>query len=206
MRTNAKLSCERHHLTRHPQVHSGGSLIVVMMILIVVSLLGVGGAQIALMSERGARNDRDQQVAWQSAEAGLHEAELEMIDAKAKRQSLFDGKTALPFLPGCGTSGQSIGLCAIVQNSKPAWLTADFTSTESTAPTIEFGTFTKRVFAAGGIGIQPEKKPRYVIELLPDPSGDKTANSPPAYIYRVTAMGFGPRADTQVVLQMFYRN
>lgn len=42
----------------------GVSLIVVMLILIVVSLLGVGAAQISLMSERGARNDRDQLVAW----------------------------------------------------------------------------------------------------------------------------------------------
>lgn len=206
MRQNCKPGCERHHVPRQRPAHSGASLIVVMMILIVVSLLGVGGAQIALMSERGARNDRDQQVAWQSAEAGLHEAELEMIDTKATRQSLFDGKTALPFLPGCGTSGQSIGLCTTQQSSKPAWLTADFTSTESTAPTTEFGTFTKRVFAAGGKGIQPEKKPRYVVELLPDPSGDKSAKSAPAYLYRVTAMGFGPRADTQTVLQMIYRN
>ena len=38
---------------------SGITLIMVMIILIVVSLLGVGGAQIALMSERSARNDRD---------------------------------------------------------------------------------------------------------------------------------------------------
>lgn len=206
MRPNCQLSRNRYHLPRHRPVHSGASLIVVMMILIVVSLLGVGGAQIALMGERGTRNDRDQQVAWQSAEAALHEAELEMIDAKATRQSLFDGKTALPFLPGCGTSGESIGLCATAQNGKPAWLTADFTSTESTASATEFGTFTKRVFAAGGKGIQPEKRPRYVIELLPDPSGDKSAQASPTYIYRVTAMGFGPRADTQTVLQMIYRN
>lgn len=26
------------------------------------------------------------------------------------------------------------------------------------------------------------------------------------YVYRVTAMGFGPNAETQAVLQMLYRN
>jgi len=46
---------------------TGASLIMVMLILIVVSILGVGAAQIALMSERSARNDRDMQIAWQSA-------------------------------------------------------------------------------------------------------------------------------------------
>ena len=56
---------------RSRQAEAGASLIMVMLILVVVSLLGVGGAQIALMSERGARNDRDQLVAWQAAEAAL---------------------------------------------------------------------------------------------------------------------------------------
>jgi type IV pilus assembly protein PilX len=188
------------------RIQGGASLIVVMMILVITSLLGVGGAQIALMSERGARNDRDQQVAWQSAELALLDAETEMTDVAAVRHSLFDGKNVFPFVPGCGTSGQSTGLCAAVQSGKPAWLTANYMSIESAAPTVEFGAFTHRPFAAGGKGIQPEKKPRYVIELLPDPSGDKSATSPPTYIYRVTAMGFGPRADTQAVLQMIYRN
>ena len=65
-------------LTMRTRLHhqqSGMSLIMVLLILVVVSLLGVGGAQIALMSERGARNDRDLQMAWQAAEAGLIDAE-----------------------------------------------------------------------------------------------------------------------------------
>jgi type IV pilus assembly protein PilX len=201
-----KIGVERNLFVPGPRIQGGASLIVVMMILVIVSLLGVAGAQIALMSERGARNDRDQQLAWQSAEVALLDAEIEMIDATTARHSLFDGRDTTSFIPGCGTSGLSIGLCAAVQSGKPAWLTADFMSVESTAPTAEFGQFTHRPFAAGGKGVQPEKKPRYVIELLPDPSGDKSSKSPPTYLYRVTAMGFGPRADTQAVLQMIYRN
>ncbi len=184
----------------------GVSLIVVMLILIVVSLLGVGAAQISLMSERGARNDRDQLVAWQSAEAALNDAEFDMFDKTAHantRQALFDGKNTVVFPAGCGTTGSSKGLCASVSSGKPAWLTVDFTSTTADAPTTPFGAFTGRTFAAGGTGIQPARLPRYVIELVPDPSGDKSS---PSYLYRVTAMGFGPRADTQAVLQILYRN
>lgn len=180
----------------------GASLIMVMLILIVVSLLGVGGAQIALMSERGARNDRDQQVAWQAAEAALIDAEFDINGATATRKTLFDGNTQAAFVPGCGTSGTSVGLCDTTVGGKPAWLTVDFTVTGSSAATTAFGTFTSHNFAAGGIGIQPAKVPRYVIELVPDPVGDK---SNPTFLYRVTAMGFGPRADIQAVLQMLYR-
>ena len=184
------------------RVQRGASLIMVMLILVVVSLLGVGGVQIAIMSERGARNDRDQQIAWQAAEAALIDAEVDMIGATATRRTLFDGKTQSAFISGCGSSGTSIGLCDLVLTGKSAWLTVDFTTTDSSARTTPFGAFTSRTFAAGGVGIQPAKVPRYVIELVPDPMGDR---SDPSFLYRITAMGFGPRDDIQAVLQMLYR-
>ena len=43
----------------------GASLIMVMIILTIVSMLGIAAIQISMMSERGARNDRDQLLAWQ---------------------------------------------------------------------------------------------------------------------------------------------
>lgn len=189
-----------HPLLAHHRASTqrGASLIMVMLILVVVSLLGVGGAQIALMSERGARNDRDLQVAWQAAEAALLDAELDMTNS---RPTIFDGQNASAFIAGCGTSGTSIGLC-VPNTAKPAWRSVDFTNVSTTAPTVEFGHFTHRSFAAGGVGIQPAQKPRYMIELVRDPAAPPTKMT---YIYRVTAMGFGPRADIQAVLQMIYR-
>lgn len=186
---------QSHH--RHDE--SGASLIMVLLVLVVVSLLGVGGAQVALMGERGARNDRDMQVAWQSAEAALVDAELDMTTST--RSSIFDGFNQTAFVQNCGTSGVSKGLCSPT-TAKPAWLVADFTDTGTSAPTTAFGTFTSRAFATGGVGIQPAQAPRYMIELIPDPVGDK-AN--PSFLYRVTSMGFGPRDDIQGVLQMIYR-
>jgi type IV pilus assembly protein PilX len=176
----------------------------VMLILVVVSVLGVGSAQIALMSERGARNDRDQQVAWQAAEAALNDADFDMFSTTSTRNTIFDGKTRSDFISDCGTSGRSIGLCTLKLSGKPAWLTANYLDVSSSAPTTAFGTFTNRTFQAGGLGIQPVQKPRYVIEMVLDPIGDKS-DPTPTYLYRVTAMGFGPRTDIQAVLQMIYR-
>jgi type IV pilus assembly protein PilX len=179
----------------------GASLIVVLMILVIVSLIGVAASQIALMSERGARNDRDRHIAFQAAEAALYDAELDM--RTSVRSALFDGKNAVAFLPGCGNSGNSRGLCddSLVAG-KPAWLAVDFELTGNDAPTVAYGTFTGRSFAAGGAGVRAALVPRYIIELVPEVSGTASQTQ---FLYRVTAMGFGPRQDIQVVLQMIYR-
>ncbi len=205
----------------------GVSLIVVLLILVVVSVLGVGGAQIALMAERGSRNDRDMQVAWQAAEAALMDAEFDIHGpntAAASRRAMFDGMSnTSAFVAGCGTSANTTsknrGLCQLPLTGKPAWLTVDFTLDSATsAPTTAFGTFTGRSFASvatGGTatGVQPAKAPRYVIEPIPDilerevgVAGKANANKQPGFIYRVTAMGFGPRADIQALNQILYRD
>lgn len=192
---------------------SGASLIIVMIILTIVSMLGVAGIQISMMSERGARNDRDQQIAWQAAEAALIDAEYDIYGPTAStRRAIFTPITDLKsFVSGCGTA-DAAGLCALNPTGKPAWMTADFNATGDTgAPTARFGQFTGRLFPSGTIGVQPVKPPRYMVEPILDQFGPGSAsrdlgNANPKYVYRVTAMGFGPRAEVQAVVQMIYRN
>lgn len=213
----AKLDFKEMNLA--PMSQRGLSLIVVMLILIVVSVLGVGGIQISMMGERSTRNERDMQVAWQGAEAGLIDAEFDIEGLPAastnKRNSIFKrGDVDIAkFIDNCGDSGQSIGLCGLKETGKPAWLTVDFTATGTGAKAVELGTYTGRDFPSGVKGIQPAKPPRYVIEPILDRYGvksyrttDPTAGSGPSYVYRVTSMGFGPNGETQGVLQMIYRN
>lgn len=213
----AKLDFKAMNLA--PMSQRGLSLIVVMLILIVVSVLGVGGIQISMMGERSTRNERDMQVAWQGAEAGLIDAEFDIEGLPAastnKRNSIFKrGDVDLAkFIDNCGDSGQSIGLCGLKETGKPAWLTVDFTATSTGAKAVELGTYTGRDFPSGVKGIQPAKPPRYVIEPILDRFGvksyrttDPAAGSGPSYVYRVTSMGFGPNGETQGVLQMIYRN
>jgi type IV pilus assembly protein PilX len=197
----------------------GLSLIIVMLILIVVSVLGVGGIQISMMGERGTRNERDMQIAWQGAEAGLIDAEFDIEGLPAsspnKRNTIFKrGDVDLAkFIDNCGDSGQSVGLCALKETGKPAWLTVDFTDSGTGAKSVQLGTYTGRDFPSGVKGTQPAKPPRYVIEPILDRYGvksyrttDPTAGSGPSYVYRVTSMGFGPNGETQGVVQMIYRN
>lgn len=198
------MSCHAMNtMWRASRLQRGASLMMVMIILVVVSLLGVAGIQIASMAERGARNDRDEQVAWQSAEVALVDAEFDLYGpVPSTRRALFGATPNLAqFRNGCGNAADAIGLCSMVATGKPAWMTVDFTSANAAA----FGQFTGRAFAAGGAGVNPAAKPRYVIEPIRDPGDRDLGSTSPKYIYRVTAMGFGPRADIQAVLQMLYR-
>ena len=53
--------------------------------------------------------------------------------------------------------------------------------------------------------MQPYQVPRYIIEPIHDPNDRNLSSAGSAFIYRVTAMGYGPRQDIQAVVQMIYR-
>ena len=188
----------------------GASLIMVLIVLTVVSLLGVAGIQISMMSERGARNDRDQQIAWQAAEAALLDAQFDLDDLATASPRYNIGRFPLTIGASkdmigftginCNSTGIYTGLCPFTA-PKAAWLNVDFTVTSAAAQSAGFGQFTGRLFPSGSTGPRSFQLPRYVVELIKDGStgsGDPTA-------YRITAMGFGPRQDIQAVVQSIYR-
>ncbi|MDM0001280.1 PilX N-terminal domain-containing pilus assembly protein [Variovorax sp. J22P240] len=188
--------------------HSGFSLIVVLLLLVVVSVLGIGAAQLSLVNELGARNDRDVEIAFQAAEAALIDAELDVLGPNtngASRLCAFNNKDVTPFVAGCGGPGAQQGLCALAEvGAIPAWMKADLSPESRTS--VVYGTFTGQQYATGR-GAMPAAPPRYVIEVMRS-NGGWEANSLQSAsarnstnIFRVTAMGFGVRKETQVVLQ-----
>lgn len=186
--------------------YRGFSLVTVMIILVVVSLLGVAASQMVLLGERSARYDRDWQIAFQAAEAALLDAEFDIRGPNTSgtaRIATFTPTGLLGFSAGCST-GTDRGLCLPAATGKPVWYTVDFTNESSTAVTAQFGEFTGRTLAYGTVGIQPAMRPRYIIEAVPDltPGGNANVQK---LLYRVTAMGFGPRKETQAVVQMYFR-
>lgn len=186
--------------------YQGFSLVTVMIILVVVSLLGVAASQMVLLSERSARYDRDWQIAFQAAEAALLDAEFDIRGpntSSSARLAAFTSTGLLGFSSGCST-GTDRGLCLPAASGKPVWYTVDFTNESGSANTAQFGEFTGRTIAFGATGIQPAMRSRYIIEAVPDLSPGGNANVQ-KLLYRVTAMGFGPRKETQAVVQMYFR-
>ena len=187
----------------------GFSLITTLILLVVVTVLGIGASQIALLAEKSTRFARDAQIAFQAAEAALLDAEFDIRGPNTfanQRVATFVTGSSVAFVDGCGT-GTSLGLCLpTASGQKPVWYasTVDFTDATANATTVQFGQFTGRTLSTGSSGIRPEILPRYIIEIIPDPTPGLNASSQ-ATLYRVTAMGFGPRKETQAVVQMIFR-
>lgn len=194
-----------------PKSMQGVALVTSLLMLIAVAMLGLSAAQLALQGEKTSRNDRDQQIAFQAAEAALLDAELEIRgspSAARSRSHLFDSVSTQGFVAGCGTGASNpfLGLCDGAMATTPDWLQVDL---QETAPakvrTVAYGTFTDRIFPAGQ-GNLPAQLPRYLIEILPDRTpGLPVEGGVARHLYRITAIGFGARLQTQVVLQSIYR-
>ena len=197
----------RRKIRRHADSQRGVALIVVMIVLVIVSLLGIGSAQLSMMTERGTRNDRDAKLALQAAEATLLDAVTDIDGAAsvAVRASAFVKGSLLDFELGCGTDGLRKGLCSQATSGKPAWQTVDLADETRTAA---FGQFTARTFATAAgneRGLMPAVPPRYIVEALEDKQLFRDLTQPSGVVYRVTALGFGSRRDIQAVVQMLYR-
>jgi type IV pilus assembly protein PilX len=197
------------HQTRYRQ--RGAALVVSLFMLIAVLLLSISGSQIALQEEKASRKDRDHQIAFQAAEAALMDAELDIENSPSQaksRSTIFSSDSTEGFTPGCGTRDSNFnwGLCTKAQDgAPPIWQTVDFIDESANARTVPYGHFTGHTIQTGA-GTLPAKAPRYVIELMPyTREGEEATAEDQAYFYRVTAIGFGTRDTTQVVLQTFYR-
>lgn len=191
----------------------GTVLVVALIMLIVIFFLGISASQISLEEDKASRNDRDHQLAFQAAEAALIDAELDIENSPDKARSrshIFSKKSALGFPDdtesGCRT-GETIylGLCHhSFDAKKSAWLTANFLDdSASVVNTVPYGKFTGKSFQLGK-GTLPSKLPKYIIELLVFNQAAENADQV-SYFYRVTAIGFGARDSSRVVLQTFYR-
>lgn len=186
----------------------GAALLVVLGTLIIVLLLGTSAAQMALLGEKTARGERDRHTAFQAAEAALMDAEndIEGRPGAPGRSALFASGSALGFVDGCGSGSVDLGLCLPgAQGAPPAWQTIDFAGVDgATARFVPYGKFTGAAMQTGH-GFLPVKAARYIIELLPSLQPGADAGTKQQYVYRITALGFGARDTTQVVLQSHYR-
>lgn len=183
----------------------GAALVTALVVLIAVLIVAVSAATAALNAEKSARNERDRHIALQAAEAALADAErdIQALDPASPRAAMFAPGSALGFVDGCGkrANDPGQGLCSRVEApGVPAWISAALADDDAVA----YGTFTG-VAMPTGTGTLPAKPPRYIIELMPFPRAGEDAAQPTANFYRITAIGFGSRPATKVVLQSFYR-
>ncbi len=165
---------------------NGAVLLVSIIILVLLTILGVVGMKSSILQEKLAAGAMDQNVAFQAAESGLRDAEIYISTSVT---------------PASGFSAACTdGLCLPSTTATSAWAAiVDWTS--SGIP-IVFGSKTGAT-AIADVGRQP----RYIIELIqPDLTScaGESATSTCGTPYRITAMGWGKRSTTPVMLQSIY--
>ena len=185
----------------------GAALVMSLLIVLALLIIGISAARTALNAERAARAERDRHLAFHAAEAALSDAERDIEGGNepgSARAALFAPGSAMGFDEGCGTGKASNrGLCAHAP-APAAWQRVALSAPEAEAvDSVAYGSFTGARMPAGQ-GSLPARLPRYIIELMPFARAGDDAGARLGNFYRVTAIGFGSRETTRVVLQTFY--
>jgi type IV pilus assembly protein PilX len=158
----------------------GSALVIALVMLVVLTMMAIAGMQTTSIQERMAGNLRDKNLAFQSAEAALREAEM------------FLQAAVLPSFNG------TAGLYSSTSFDRSNWTDPDFWSSSENYYEYEVGI--EEVTAL----------PQYIIEELPVatdevPSLAADEPIPDSAIYRITAKGFGGTKGTEVILQTMYK-
>lgn len=159
----------------------GVVLVVGLIVLVMVSLLGIRALQSATLQERMASSLEDRNRALQAAEIGLRAGERVV-----QRREPMQGRGVYLHHDGASALGATDFAAAAFWSEDGNSVSAGDGEAESAA--------------VAGVA----RPPRYVIEEIPLRSGLEV-RAVDERIYRVTAAGWGARADTMVVLQSFYR-
>ncbi|HSG91867.1 MAG TPA: pilus assembly protein [Pseudomonadales bacterium] len=173
-----------------PRVPAGSArqrgvvLFLTLVILLMITMLGVSGAQVASLEERMAGGARDRDIAFQAAEAALARGEVFVAGLTDADLANFDLNQAGLYKPKTG-------------DADDWWQTVDW-SADADLPTVET--------AVDGVAAQPRYIVEYVRRVLA--AGDSFSSSDvgaaaaaPTDIFRITAYGWGGSNRAVVMLQ-----
>jgi type IV pilus assembly protein PilX len=204
---------------------SGSTLIISLLFLVVITLIATGVWRISIQQESMTGSERDYQIAFEAAEAALRDSELDYFNACARvastgtnanctpRTQPIEGMTGfgaqtgseLPADGSCSPNGLCMGSSQLqssvkLYSAKPPLAVLDGTAPASLGKRIVYGTYTRTPNDASQQVPLVSDQPVYVMEaLMLGGNNGKQSN----VMYRVTALGYGRRADTRVTLQSY---
>lgn len=174
-----------------PLRQRGVILIVALIFMTVLGLLVLAGMRTGLLQERMASNARNRQVALQSAEAMLRDAEVNTVKALV---APFD-----PFVPTMFVTACTSGYCARpAPTATPRWQLIDWASSTVTRT---FFNSTSNLSST----VVPSQ-PRFIVEMANTPVISPSAGGGicPTLVSRVTAKGTA-FDSAEVYIQSMYR-
>lgn len=200
----------------------GLALVFVLLMMVIAITMALFAARLTILGDAASRNDRDRQVAFQSAELALNDAELDIMDAGL---ALAAGSTArgckfgnpnIAFHParGCSSDASRRGFCDLdASSTEPIyqqieWEKADGSEVDdSQRRYVRYGEFTGRsgeLTTGTGKPPVPASPPKYiVVQSTPNKlqilRGGQTMEVEAAY--KVYALGYGVNRHTRVLLE-----
>ena len=188
----------------------GVALIFVLVMMTIATSIALISARITLSDERSSRNDRDRQIAFQSAEMALNDAELDIMDPDTVRGCSF-GTAKLISGQNCSASATGRGLCGKddALGNKPIYKDVNWDDTTASRKYVNYGEFTNRDGALQvGTPGAPSQAPKYILlqtgadVIVPYKTATgATTQYQTNTAYRVYALGYGASKDTQVMLE-----
>ncbi|WP_413701434.1 PilX N-terminal domain-containing pilus assembly protein [Psychromonas sp. KJ10-10] len=187
----------------------GEIIIISLIMMLLLTIVGLTGVRISNLEERMSGNFRDHEIAFQSAEATLVEAEAFVENTTFVVGNFQSGCTGSQ----CFTSTCTNGLC--FNGSFPTTgAPASSCSAGLTNPWEDWALWTdgsgKYKLATSLTGTSSAAK--YIVEfrcfmVRDDTNSDPNANliAEWAYSFRITALARGGTADSQVMLQTTYK-
>jgi type IV pilus assembly protein PilX len=191
-------------------LEQGFVMVTAVLFLLVLTILGLSSMGGTILEEKMTGFYRDRQIAFEAAEAALRDGELDALSSR------ISGGTG--FAAGCGTTTTPVstadsGLCAVETDGTPIWVDFESDSTKKTGwvngddenHSVLYHQFTvtdpveREQQKIPGVA----KQPRYIIEAIKVATQQLKLNASQSYkyAYRITAVGFGRRATTRVLLQ-----
>jgi type IV pilus assembly protein PilX len=180
----------------------GAALVCALVLMLATMLVAVAISRAVFASIASASAERERGLAREAAEAALRDAERDIAadiatSADPARAAQFTAAGAASFIDGCGRGRSDRGLC--LASSPPAWQALDLRQANNPA-VVPYGHYTGAALTTGK-GLLPARAPAYLIEKIAPPGAAASLGS----FYRITAIGFGSHASTQVVLQSVVR-
>lgn len=169
----------------------GAALLTGLIFLVVLTLITLSAIKATSLEERMAGNARDQDVAFQAAEAAIRDA---MVNVLPTLSSMTD-----QFVAGCAN-----GLC-LNNTTTPIWTTITNNNEWTSAKTRAYAGTPLKMDSTTPLTTQP----RFIVELMPQGSisgfsgstGKGLTSGSNVTPYRVTARGWGVTPQTQVMVQ-----
>lgn len=183
--------------TRHAwqeKKQRGVALLTALLLMLAVLMTSIAAARTAISGARAAGHERDRMLALQGAMAALADAEHDIeggSDPASARAAALANGAAAAFAGSCRGGTPYEGLCGHAPDAGTIFAAL----ADEAGPAVSLGSFTDAHIPAGEGGLAAHA-PRYLIERMPPASG--------SLLYRISALGFGSSATTQVAVQAYY--